>query len=801
MVAKNKSLKGKNLDKGKNSKDLSIKKSNLSKSNKKERKEKLKAPQGQIFNSNRYKLLFEQSPVGIFYYDKDYKITDCNTTLVKVLRSDIDKLIGLDLRTLNDKSILKSIEDSLEGKNGYYEGYYRSTTGDSTIYASLKTIPLTDDYGKILGGVGLAEDITEKKQYEEALKLSENRYKILSNLTTDAASILTIDTDGSFNRRWLNANLLQKVGYELSEIDTFEKWAKIVHPDDQKAYWESVKNIVEGKKVSLDFRIFDKKGNQVWINNSIYPELSKDGKLIGLVSAVKDISNQKNAEQELVKQKNLLDLIVDNAPLGIWVTAEDGSYTLINKYFREAVGYETDHLSITDDELERCKQSDVIAKKSLSPINTEETLTFVDEKVHILQILKTNLTSLEGKNIGVLGIGSDITDRKLYEQNLVQAIAKAEDADMLKSAFLANMSHEIRTPLNGIIGFSKYLKDYPASEEEYHHILDIICNSADHLLKIINDIIDISKLDAGQVKINPVSCNLNKLLDSIYSFFYSTSFENGKKEINLRLSTSLPDHEATILIDDVRIKQVLTNLISNAIKFTRKGSVEFGYTLIENRSKIRFFVQDTGVGIPMDKLDLIFERFRQADDTTTREYGGTGLGLAISKSLVDLMGGSIWVESKPEVGSTFYFSIPFEPLNVELEKAEEEKSQQDLLKAFANKRILIVEDDPNSFYYLKTLLENLSVKVVHAVNGKQAVDLVLNNGTLDLILMDLRLPLLNGYEAIKEIRKVNTKIPIIAQTAHALVEEKEVCMKIGCNDYLSKPIEPNLLFKTVYKYL
>ncbi len=519
----------KEIDKN-NSKPTNGKSKNLTVLNKSTQKEKKNNAKGttklssdshDFQNNNHYKFLFEQSPIGIFYFDNEYKVTDCNSFLVNALRSKRSDLIGLDLRTIKDKSILNAITESLHGSSGTYEGVYRSNSTEAVVFASLKTFALTDDEGKIIGGVGLAEDITEKKKTEEALKLSENRYKILSNLTTDAASILTIEADGTFNRKWLNDDLLIKTGFKVHEIDTFEKWAKIVHPEDLNAYYSSVKEIISGKKVSRDFRIINKDGSIIWINNTVYPEQNSEGKVVGLISAIKDITQKVIAEQELLRQKNLLDLIINNAPIGIWVTASDGSYPIINKSFRDSVGYDSGVLSIKPEELESCQKSDLLAYQSNEQINTEEEITFVDGKKHILQILKTQLKAHDGSNIGILGIGNDITEHKLYEEQLKLAITKAEEVDKLKSAFLANMSHEIRTPLNGIIGFSKYLKDYPATEEEYHHILDIICNSADHLLKIINDIIDISKLDSGQVKINPVSCNLNKLLNGVYSFFYS----------------------------------------------------------------------------------------------------------------------------------------------------------------------------------------------------------------------------------------------------------------------------------------
>ncbi len=750
--------------------------------------------------NNKYKLLFEQSPIGIFLFNKKFIITECNSRVFKVLKAQRVKLIGLDIRTLKDNSILPSIQDSLNGVDGFYEGSYQSTTSETIVNISLRTIPLFDRDGNIIGGVGFAKNTTEQKKIEEELSISDNRYKELSTLTTDAASIITIKPDGTFIRRWMNDTMLKRTGYEIHEIDTFEKWTNIVHPEDLDAYKESIKKILSGEKVSVDFRVIDKKGSVIWINNTVSPEKNGNEKIIGLISAIKDITNQKNVELELIKQRNLLDLIINNAPIGIWVSACDGTYPIINNNFRDAIGYDST-ISIQPEELENCYKSDLAATHSNQPIISEEGITFVDGKKHILQVLKTHLKDQDGSSIGVLGISNDITEQKNFEKRQVEAIAKAEEANRLKSAFLANMSHEIRTPLNGIIGFAQYLRDYPHSEYETKHFLDIICDSADHLLNIINDIIDISKIDAGQVKINPIVCNLNKLLDGIYNFFYTNNFGASKKSIIIRLSTSLPDNESTVRIDDFRVKQVLNNLIGNAIKFTQEGSIEFGYTIDETHQNLIFFVRDSGIGIPADKQSIIFERFRQVDDTTTREYGGTGLGLAISKSLVELMGGKIWLESKPEKGSTFYFSIPFNPIAGVKNLKTENYAFDDLLKVCTHKKILVVDDDENSILYLKALLEKVNVIVMQAVNGKQAVDIIASNGSVDLILMDLQLPVMNGYEAIKEIRKINKTVPIIAQTAHTFNEEREICKQVGCNSYITKPIDPYVLYEMICNQL
>ena len=744
----------------------------------------------------KYRLLFEKSPVGIFQFDNNALIIDCNDRFVEILKSQRERIVGLDMHNLKDKSVLNACLDAISGVQGFYEGIYHVTTSDAVIYVSLKTVPFTiDGTVEVLGGIGIVEDITERVKADEVLKKKEQDFRILSSLTTDAASVLSFNLDGTFKREWLSDSLLHTVGYLPEEIDSFEKWAKIIHPDDILPYKEAVERIMQGQKVSLDFRILGKDGKLFWVNNTVFPEYDESGRPVRLISALKDITTEKEAEIALNYQRNLLDTIINIAPVGIWLSKPDGSYPIINKNFSDLIGYGTSMFSMTPEELEHCRKSDDVALKSDEPIETEEEITFTDGNKHTIKVFKRRVFDVNGSVLGVLGISTDISERKRYERALVDALEKAEESDRLKSAFLANMSHEIRTPLNGIIGFSKYLRNFPdTSREETLKFLNIICNSADHLLNLINDIIDISKIEVGQLKITAESINLNALLNEIYTFYYSANPDLSKRGVSFRITTSLSDAESSIVVDKVRLRQILNNLIGNALKFTREGSVEYGYELTTDKNYVRFFVRDTGIGIPKDKADLIFQRFRQADVDITKKFGGTGLGLAISKSLVELMGGNIWVDSQPEIGSTFYFTLPFIKTAIPVAKSDTQFEFKDVMEKLKGKRILIAEDDANSLFYLKTVLQNAGIVCLEALNGRDAVNLFLKNPDVDLILMDLKMPELSGFEAIKEIRRVNPKIPIVVQTAHVFNDEKVLCSAMGCDNFISKPVDVNVLF-------
>lgn len=747
----------------------------------------------------KYRTIFDKSPVGLFRFDRNLVITECNSSFIKILRANKEQIIGFDLHNLRDTSILPPIEDTLSGIEGDYEGLYRTTFSSVNIYLAIKTVPLHDTKSdKVVGGIGIVQDITERVIAEKKLAQKEEYFRILSMLTTDAASILTVNPDGTFNREWIGTEFLNEIGYAEDDIGSFEKWAKIVHPDDLHIYTKAVESIKTGKKVTREFRIISKDGRTFWISNTVSPEFDSNGKLVRLISAVKNINERKYAELELVRQKNLLNTIVENAPVGIWIAAPDGSYSMINQNFANNIGYGTPNRSITKEELDQCHASDSMTLKSENTLEVEEQVTFIDGIKHTLRIFKKRLEDLNGDIIGVLGVSTDITDRIIYEKALVEAMEKAEESDKLKSAFLANMSHEIRTPLNGVIGFAKYLKNFPeTSSDERSKFLGIICNSADHLLALINDIIDISKIDVGQLKINPEPVNLNNLLNEIYTFYYSANPNISKQGLSFRVTTTMSDQEANIIADGVRLRQIINNLVGNALKFTEKGFVEFGYEFSADKSTIKFYVSDTGIGIPDDKMEKIFQRFCQADLSVPKKYGGTGLGLTISKSLVELMGGKIWVESEENVGSNFYFTIPFVKDKEMDSRKVQTFSKGELIDICEGKQVLIAEDDSNSLFYLKTILKDLGITCIEAQNGMDAIEMFKSYPDVHLIMMDLKMPIIGGFDAIKEIRKLDSNVPIVVQTAHAFNNERIICRTLGVDEFLTKPIDINNLYGVI----
>ena len=406
--------------------------------------------------------------------------------------------------------------------------------------------------------------------------------------------------------------------------------------------------------------------------------------------------------------------------------------------------------------------------------------------------------------LAVMNIVRDITQRKKAEEELIKAKEKAEESDKLKTAFLCNMSHEIRTPMNGILGFSNLLNEPGLESAERQAYIKIIQKSGTRMLNILSEIIEISKIESGQMGVRLLRTNIHENNENIYNLLKPDA---EKKGIDLSFKNSLPDKAAFTITDNEKLFSILTNLVKNAIKYTDKGSVEFGYEMVKTShalSLLKFYVKDTGIGIPKKRQEAIFERFIQADIADVEARQGAGLGLAISKAYVEMIGGTIWVESEVGIGSTFFFTLPYNS------EPEEEivdgiivpgpDVKNKLNPQVSGLKILIAEDDEASGMLLSITVKKISKEVIRTRTGRDAIEICRANPDLDLILMDIQIPELNGYEATRQIRQFNRNVIIIAQTAFGLTGDREKSIEAGCNDYISKPIKKDELLALIFKY-
>jgi len=500
-----------------------------------------------------------------------------------------------------------------------------------------------------------------------------------------------------------------------------------------------------------------------------------------------EIQEKEVIRQELFKAKNSFQNIVGKIEAGILIVDNQGIIKFVNP---------------AAEQIFRRRTKDLIGE-SFGLLAEEEKkyelkITRKSGEVGIGEVTTTK-TIWNGEPACLILI-NDITEHKRLEENLKKAKEQALESDRLKTAFLSNMSHEIRTPMNGIMGFVEILFDNDEDiQRKRNEYLTIIKNCGEHLLSLINDIVDLSKIEAGQLVLQEEKCNLNDLLSEVYDLFSEhLKVQTGKVQILKEVPQNSDDF--IIKTDKHRFKQIFINLIGNSLKFTHNGFIKFGYSF-EYNNIIKFTVVDSGVGIPDDKLDYVFERFTQINNDTQSVESGTGLGLAITKSLVELLNGTIGVSSRLNSGTVF--TIKFEHENYCLINSKID--DVDLTKKafyeieYANKTILIAEDTELNYLLLENFLRAKKANILWAKNGQEAVEMCKGHN-VDIVLMDIKMPLMDGLQATNEIRKFKKDLPIIAQTAYAIVGEKEMCLDAGCNDYIAKPIDPESFFNVIEKF-
>lgn len=524
------------------------------------------------------------------------------------------------------------------------------------------------------------------------------------------------------------------------------------------------------------------------------------------LNLLEDLKNEndarKKSENELRKSEELFKSFVLNSADLTALTDLNDLILFISPQSETILGYSCENLigkhiqlNFHPDDKETCLQKWNRLKTNGEAIYNHEYRIF-DSKGELHWVSHSAIhVKVEQNLIGIQSTIRDITESKLAEQLVIQAKDKAEESDRLKTAFLHNISHEIRTPINSIVGFSEFLNEPNLKPEKLKHFTDIITQSSYQLLSIISDIVSIATIEAGQEKIRETELNLNSTLRLLNEQF---ELKSQKENFCLILKHLLPDNEVTILTDEIKLKQILTNLIGNAIKFTKQGYVNFGYHLKDN--ELEFFVEDTGIGIPFEMQEEIFKRFRQVENTTARQFGGSGLGLSISKAYVELMGGKIWLTSELNKGSAFYFTIPYKKVKkspiVEKQPSKEIENDSEITKT-----ILIAEDEDSNFMLLEEILSGLNINIIRAINGIEAVNSCKINNHIDIILMDIKMPIMDGYEAAKQIKKIKPHLPIIAQTAYSTEVDRNMALSHGCNDFISKPIKKILLISKIKEHL
>lgn len=760
-----------------------------------------KKNESSLRNSEEYnRLLFTTSPVGLALCSMDGSLIDINPAYARIIGRTIEEVLKLKYWDITPEKYMVQEAEQLKilketGHYGKYEKEYIHKDGH-LVPVLLQGLILDRDGDHFVWSS--VEDITERKKAEIALKESQHLFQTLSQVSPVGIFRTTADGKTTYvNPKWTELS-------GLSHEEALDSgWLKAVHPEDGGKLSESwIKNLKSKNESSAEYRFLHSDGSLKWVLGKAVPEMVGND-IVGYIGTITDITKRKLAEEDLQINEKQLSTIYKTVGDVIYylVIESEGVYRFISvsQTFYNVTGLSPEMIigKLVTDVIPEPSLSVVLGKykqaiEEKTNIKWEETSEYPTGKL-IGEVCINPVIDRNGICTHLVGSVHDITSMKLAEEELTKAKDKAEESDRLKTAFLHNISHEIRTPMNSIVGFSELITDPDLTSETRNEFIKTIVQSSNQLLSIISQIVSMATLEAGQVLIYEKEVSLNSICKMVFDQLRS---EAVGKNISLKYNTALPENEDKIITDETKLIQVISNLLGNALKFTKTGSIDFGYVVKANY--LEFYFNDTGIGIPNDLQEKIFERFRQVELSLTREYEGSGLGLSISKGYIELLGGKIWLTSTLGEGSKFYFTIPY--MKASLNKISEEKlTDKYVLKKTIT--ILVAEDESNNFKLLTKYLSNDHIVVLHACNGIEAVEICKKSKQINLVLMDLKMPEMDGFEATKRIKVFRPDLPVIAQTAYARDVDKTKAFSCGCSDFLSKPYKKEELLTMINEYL
>lgn len=760
-------------------------------------------------SENKYKRLFETTGTATCIFNDDAYITLCNAEFERLSSFTEREIIANnkkwsnfvhpdDLKTMNQYHQERS-QPQASPPQEYEFTFLDKYNNAKYVHLNISLIPETKER------IASLTDMTNIKEIENSLRESEENLEVTLQSIGDA--VITTNINGDITR--MNPVAEELTGWKHAEAlhQPLTQIFHIVNDKTQKPQENPVNKVIKKgvtERLANHTTLISKNGEKRQIADSGAPIYNKNGTLLGVILVFRDVTSEYHLRTALQESEKKFRELTELLPQTVYETDLNGNFTYTNQHGLKFTGYTFKdfekgvniHDLVIPEEKPKAQHNINLILKGEHTMPNEYHLKCKDGSVYPVLIYSQPIIE-KNETTGIRGIVINISHQKQIQQDLKAAKDKAEESDRLKSAFLANVSHEIRTPMNGILGFSELLKDPGLPSDKKEQYLDIISSNGKHLLHILDDVIDISKIESHQMKIDNNECNLNALLEELYTSYYSQVQLN--PHLHLQMHNNLPAEKAIIYTDETRLRQILSNLINNSLKFTEKGEIEIGVDLIEE-TVLKFYVKDTGIGIPKDMKKSIFEQFRQVDESHSRKYGGTGIGLTLSQKLVQLMGGEIWADSVEGEGSSFYFVLPYYPVT---EKTDVSNSQEiTQIPTWDNKTILVIEDDHTSLLYIQALLEHTNINILSAKDGETAIQLFKQHQkNIDAVLLDIRLPDLSGYEVIKTLKENNDNIPIIAQTAYAMKNDRQKCLDAGFDDYISKPFKLNTLIKVLQNYI
>ena len=674
------------------------------------------------------------------------------------------------------------------------------TKGEKRIWMNIFMVPENDPDTRQQSVLIILKNINRYKSLEEKLSESEQRYKMAIEAADLGIWDFWVGTGKAFySRKWKSI-----LGYYPDELsDNITELENLLHPEDKDRMAHFISNFLnsESRMWDVEFRMKHKNGHYVWIRSRATAMRDQNGKMVRIIGTHREISDEKKSESEFKK----LHQAILQSPIAVVISDKDGYIEFFNPAFCKITGW-SDHEIIG-------KKTNILKSGFQNATYYEKlwkTISSGNEWQGEFKNRKKNgefyweLASISpirnsfGTITHYVKIAENITYLKKIEKDLKKAKADAEIANNYKNHFLANMSHEIRTPINTIIGFSELIKNEGLLPQKRNKYSEIIEENSQSLLRLIDDIIDVAKIEANELKIRKEACALGELFSELELTYNNFLKRKQKQDLKLVFHIPVQSHHDVIFTDPYRLRQILNNLYLNALKHSEKGHIEIGYSIADD-NKLKFFVSDTGSGIPENRLKNIFKRFNYSAESADSDANSSGLGLSICKDLSILLGGDINVKSVEGEGSVFYLTLPYDKIKIPMVRATVKKTPQARFN-FSDFTIMIAEDTPYNYEYLLSILEKTGANIVWAKDGIDVLKLY-NNTKIDLILMDIQLPEISGYEATSQIRKTDENLPIIAQTAYAMAEDRQKCLDVGCNEVLVKPIRMDEVLSTVARYL